>query len=53
MTDNIISRNNYTSFGGEITIEDFNTYIPSKKRINNQVVVINSKDRKTWFRKNE
>ena len=37
MTDNITSRNNYTSFGGEITIEDFNTYIPSKNRISNQI----------------
>ena len=37
MTDNITSRNNYTSFGGEITVEDFNTYIPSKKRISNQI----------------
>ena len=28
-------------FGGEINIEDFNTYSPNKKRINNQMDVLN------------
>ena len=31
---------NYTdhsTYGGEITIEDFNTYSPNKRRINNQI----------------
>ena len=27
----------YNTFGGEIDIEDFNTYSPNKKRINNQI----------------
>ena len=27
----------HTRFGGEITIEDFNTYFPNKKRISNQI----------------
>ena len=27
----------HTTFGGEITIEDFNTYSPNKKRISNQI----------------
>lgn len=30
-------RPDYTQFGGEIEIDDFNTYLPSKNRINNQV----------------
>ena len=29
---------NFTKYGGEINIEDFNTYSPNKKRINNQTV---------------
>lgn len=27
-----------TQYGGEITIDDFNTYTPNKKRINNQIL---------------
>ena len=27
---------NYNQYGGEITIEDFDTYLPNKNRINNQ-----------------
>ena len=32
---------NYSTFSGEIDIEDFNTYSPNKKRINNQMEAIN------------
>ena len=32
---------NYSTFSGEIQIEDFNTYSPNKKRINNQMEAIN------------
>lgn len=28
---------NLTQYGGEISVEDFNTYSPNKKRINNQI----------------
>ena len=28
---------NHSTFGGEIGIEDFNTYFPNKKRISNQI----------------
>ena len=31
----------YSTFGGEIDIEDFNTYSPNKKRINNQIDATN------------
>lgn len=31
---------NYSIYGGEITIEDFNTATPNKKRINNQIETI-------------
>ena len=31
---------NHSIFGGEIDIEDFNTYLPNKKRISNQVDAI-------------
>ena len=31
----------HTTFSGEIDIEDFNTYSPNKKRINNQIDAIN------------
>ena len=31
----------HTTFSGEIDIEDFNTYSPNKKRINNQMEAIN------------
>ena len=36
---NITSSNyiNHTTFGGVITIEDFNTHSPNKKRISNQI----------------
>ena len=27
---------NHSTYSGEITIEDFNTYTPNKKRISNQ-----------------
>ena len=40
MTKNNITSSNYinhTTFGGVITIEDFNTYSPNKKRISNQI----------------
>lgn len=37
----------YTTFGGEITIEDFSTTFPNKKRIPNQIDLINkTKQRK-------
>ena len=32
---------NYSTFSGEIDIEDFNTYSPNKKRISNQIDAIN------------
>ena len=32
---------NYSTFSGEIEIEDFNTYSPNKKRISNQIEAIN------------
>lgn len=32
---------NCNQYGGEITIEDFNTYSPNKNRINNQAYAIN------------
>ena len=32
---------NHSTYSGEITIEDFNTYTPNKKRINNQIEAIN------------
>ena len=32
---------NYSTFSGEIQIEDFNTYSPNKKRISNQIEAIN------------
>ena len=28
---------NHATYSGEITIEDFNTYLPNKKRISNQI----------------
>ena len=31
----------HSTFGGEIEIEDFNTYFPNKKRISNQIEAIN------------
>lgn len=34
-------KSNYSIYGGEIDIEDFNTYSPNKKRINNQIDAIN------------
>ena len=40
MTKNNITSSNYinhTTFGGVITIEDFNTHSPNKKRISNQI----------------
>lgn len=33
----------HSTFGGEIDIEDFNTYSPNKKRISNQINAINLK----------
>ena len=30
-------KSDHSTFGGEIDIEDFNTYSPNKKRINNQI----------------
>ena len=54
MTENYYTSSNYadhTTFGGEITIEDFNTYSPNKKRISNQIDAINlpenAKNKKT------
>ena len=45
MTRNYYVTGNYevdhSTFGGEIEIEDFNTYSPNKKRINNQIDAIN------------
>ena len=45
MTRNYYTQSNYkqdyTKFSGEIQIEDFNTYSPNKKRINNQIEAIN------------
>ena len=45
MTRNYYRTGNYkpdhTTFSGEIDIEDFNTYSPNKKRINNQMEAIN------------
>ena len=45
MTRNYYTPSNYkpdyTTFGGEIDIEDFNTYSPNKKRMNNQIDAIN------------
>lgn len=32
---------NHNQYGGEITIEDFNTYSPNKNRINNQSYAVN------------
>ena len=32
---------NYSTYSGEIEIEDFNTYFPNKKRISNQIDAIN------------
>lgn len=44
MTENYSRTENYkadyTTFGGEISIEDFNTYLPNKKRISNQIGAI-------------
>ena len=40
MTENYYASSNFadhTTFGGTITIEDFNTYSPNKKRISNQI----------------
>ena len=41
MTENYYTTGNYkpdrSTFSGEIDIEDFNTYSPNKKRINNQI----------------
>ena len=41
MTENYYRTGNYkpdhSTFGGEIEIEDFNTYFPNKKRISNQI----------------
>ena len=41
MTENYYVTGNYkpdhSIFGGEIEIEDFNTYFPNKKRISNQI----------------
>ena len=34
-------KQDYSTFGGEIYIEDFNTYSPNKKRISNQIDAIN------------
>lgn len=38
-TRNYYTRNyvDHSTFGGEINIEDFNTYLPNKKRISNQI----------------
>ena len=45
MTRNYYTTGNYKpdhyTFGGEIDIEDFNTYFPNKKRISNQMEAIN------------
>ena len=45
MTRNYYRTGNYkpdhSTFSGEIDIEDFNTYSPNKKRINNQMEAIN------------
>ena len=45
MTRNYYRAGNYkpdhSTFSGEIDIEDFNTYSPNKKRINNQMEAIN------------
>ena len=45
MTRNYYTTGNYkpdhSTFGGEIEIEDFNTYSPNKKRISNQIDAIN------------
>lgn len=45
MTENFHTTENYkvdhSTFGGEIDIEDFNTYSPNKKRISNQINGIN------------
>ena len=45
MTRNYYTQSNYkqdyTTFSGEIQIEDFNTYSPNKKRISNQIEAIN------------
>ena len=45
MTRNYYTTRNYESnhstYGGEIEIEDFNTYSPNKKRISNQIDAIN------------
>ena len=30
-------KSNHSTYGGEITIDDFNTYSPNKKRISNQI----------------
>ena len=47
MTRNYYTPSNYkpdyTTFGGEIDIEDFNTYSPNKKRISNQIDANNLK----------
>ena len=41
MTENYYITGNYkpdhSTVGGEIEIEDFNTYFPNKKRISNQI----------------
>lgn len=36
-------KTDHSTFGGEIDIEDFNTYSPNKKRINNQIDASNLK----------
>lgn len=35
------SKADHSSYGGEITVEDFNTYLPNKNRIRNQIDAIN------------
>ena len=46
MTNYYTTRNykpDHSTFSGEIDIEDFNTYSPNKKRINNQIEANNLK----------
>lgn len=45
----------YSIYGGEITIEDFNTYSPNKRRINNQIDGMNLHEtiKKEQNKKNE
>lgn len=43
----------HSTFGGEITIEDFNTYLPNKKRISNQIEANNLQDNLNKNKRNE